>query len=104
MIGAKGNRVHLFRPKFVLAALQPPQDRLLSKLGEQPWGFPQNCWPVCPMRMSRAKASEESIYFKQKPPLKARKLMFEVAEPYAVIEGIADSWFEPKRWQLAVVI
>jgi len=48
MIGAKGDWVHLYRPKFVLAALQPPQDRLLSKLGGQPWGFPQNCWPVCP--------------------------------------------------------
>jgi len=38
VIGAKGDRVHLYRPKFVLAALQPPQDRLLSKLGGQPCG------------------------------------------------------------------
>lgn len=40
--------MHLYRPKFVLAALQPPQQRLLSKLGGQPFGFPQHRWPVCP--------------------------------------------------------
>lgn len=43
----KGDRVRFYRPKCVLAALQPPQDRLLSKFGGQPWGFPQDRWPVC---------------------------------------------------------
>jgi len=40
--------MHFYRPKFVLAALQEPQDRLLSKLGGHPWGFPKQRWPVCP--------------------------------------------------------
>ena len=40
--------MHFYRPKFVPAALQKPQDRLLSKLGGHPWGFPKHRWPVCP--------------------------------------------------------
>jgi len=39
--------MHFHRPEFVLAALQKPQARLLSKLGGHPWGFPQGRWPMC---------------------------------------------------------
>lgn len=37
-----------YRPTFTPAALQPPQDRLRSKLGGAPWGFPEAGWPRCP--------------------------------------------------------
>ncbi|MBB3137765.1 hypothetical protein FHS26_005533 [Rhizobium pisi] len=40
--------MRFYRPTFELAALQQPQDRLVSKLGGRPWGFPQARWPVCP--------------------------------------------------------
>ncbi|SFB42631.1 hypothetical protein SAMN03159496_03603 [Rhizobium sp. NFR07] len=39
--------MRFYRPKFQLAALQPPQDRLVSKLGGRPWGFPQSRWSIC---------------------------------------------------------
>ncbi len=39
--------MRFYRPKFQLAALQPPQDRLVSKLGGSPWGFPQSRWSIC---------------------------------------------------------
>jgi hypothetical protein len=39
--------MRFYRPKLQLAALQPPQDRLVSKLGGRPWGFPQSRWPSC---------------------------------------------------------
>jgi len=39
--------MRFYRPVMTLAALQPAQDRLLSKLGGHPWGFPQQRWPIC---------------------------------------------------------
>src|SRR5262249_12141801 len=33
--------------RFEVATLQPPQTRLIAKLGGLPWGFPPEMWPRC---------------------------------------------------------
>jgi hypothetical protein len=39
--------VQSFIPRFEVATLQPPQTRLIPKLGGLPWGFPVELWPDC---------------------------------------------------------
>jgi hypothetical protein len=39
--------VQNFIPRFEVATLQPPQTRLIPKLGGLPWGFPSDMWPRC---------------------------------------------------------
>jgi len=36
-----------FTPRFQIATLAPPQDRLVSKIGGVPWGLPLDHWPTC---------------------------------------------------------
>src|SRR5579864_8582585 len=42
-----GATMQYFMPKFQIAALLPPQDRLRSKIGGIPWGLPPRLWPTC---------------------------------------------------------
>ena len=40
-------KMQYFTPIFQVATLSRPLDRLCSKIGGVPWGFPADHWPVC---------------------------------------------------------
>ena len=73
--GARHFQMIYFTPRFRLATLSAPQQKLCSKIGGAPWGLPVDLWPRCCGGYLQKRVAQ----FLHQPP------MLDLGDPNAVL-------------------